>query len=142
MKRCNAYLQELIGIAVCVALLNNLGWVVSLFSLALNQTVNSNLNSLPSLVSVHSVVSPNNGNNLAKVDLLHVCLKILQVAEARFRICITTITKEVNEGFWYVGFFGCLEEGFQVVNVRVDATVRDLKQGHAYLLDCGLSIGL
>lgn len=65
------WLDELVGDIGLVALLDSLDQVaLDLVTLALHQPINGNLDSVPSLVSVHGVVSPDHSRDFSNTLLL------------------------------------------------------------------------
>ena len=72
-------LQELIRQILLVVLLYGLHNVLSLLSLSLHKPINSDLDPLPSLVAIHSIIPSNHGRNLPVALLFDEVEKILRV---------------------------------------------------------------
>ena len=121
------WLDELVGDTVLVSLFDSLDEItrLNLVSLALQQTLDGNLDPVPSLISVHSVVSSHNGRDLSDTLLLDVVLELGNVLGSRLWSGITSITKEVDVDILDTLSLGGLEQRVNVGNVRVDTTVRD-----------------
>jgi hypothetical protein len=121
-------LQELIRLIHLVLLLDRLDSILASLSDTSNKTIDSDLDPIPSLVSVHGVVSPTDGGDLAEADLLDVILEVLHVAGGGARGSVSPVSEEVDEDFGNADLLGSGEEGFEVVDVRVDSSVGDLSQ--------------
>lgn len=107
-------LQELIGLVLLILLFNSLDNIVGLLSLTLHQTINGDLDALPSLVSVHSVVPPNDRRDLSVFFLGDEIQQILNVACGRAGGSVTSVTEEVDVNVRDANFLGCLKKSVKV----------------------------
>ena len=121
----NDGLDELFVLIALVASLDGLHSILTDIALAVNETVNSNLDTLPTLVTVHGVVATDDGSELTNTVLLHEVEELLAVAGSRPGGSVTTVTEEVNINLRNLVGLGDLEELEQVVHVGVNATVGD-----------------
>lgn len=117
-------LDKLVSDTILVALLDSLDGVVRLFALALDERVNGNLDSVPSLVTVHGVVAADKGDKLTNANLLGSVEELLDVDGGALRGSVTAITKGVDVHVLNAGLLGGAEEGEKMLDVRVDTTVR------------------
>ena len=101
--------------------------ILALLTLALDKTVNSDLYALPALVTVHGVVAADGGSDLTILALLEELLELLGIASGRAGRSVATIAKEVDVDVRDTLLLGGLEESLEVVDVRVDTTVGDLR---------------
>jgi hypothetical protein len=115
----NDGLEELIVLALLVSLLDGLDWVSALLTLAGAKSLETNLNSVPSLVTVHCVVSTNNTGNLTDTDLLDLGKQCLHISGTGLRVGVTAISEEVNVDIWNSNFLGDLEESVEMVLLGV-----------------------
>lgn len=109
--------EELISVVFALCLVQCLyssDGVLACLALAKNKALESNLNTLPSLITVHGVVPADNGRNLTKAELLDKVNQLLHVASTRLGVGITAVTEEVDENLGDVVFLGGLEDGVQV----------------------------
>lgn len=118
-------LDELVSLVLLVAFLDCLDWVISLGALALDKGVNCDLDALPALVTVHSVVTSNEGDKLTGTDLLESIEELLDVLGRRPGSGVATISEGVNVHVLNALLLGSADEGEQVVDVGVDTTVRE-----------------
>lgn len=82
LRTTDDWLDEFVGDIGLVSLFNSLDQITStldLVPLALDQTINGNLDPIPPLVSVHGKVSSNNGRNLSNTLLLEEILQLTNV---------------------------------------------------------------
>src|SRR5271167_3738874 len=91
----NDRLQEFVILALLISFLNSLDGITALLTIAYAQCVQSNLNSLPSLITIHSIVSPNNSSNLTNSNLLGLIQQLLHIPCTRLWIGIASITEKV-----------------------------------------------
>lgn len=115
----NDWLQKLVVLVLGVALLDGSDWVAAVLTLAKNHTLHGNLDSVPTLVTVHCVVAANNCGNLSTSDLRGLLNKLLHVSSARLWIGITSITEEVDVDLWNTNVLGDLEKCVEVVLLGV-----------------------
>ena len=120
--------QEFIGHILLVVLLDGRDDILTLLALALDETIDSDLDALPTLVTVHRVVAANNGGDLAILLLLQELLELLCVAGGRARSGIATVAEKVDINVGNLLLLRCLEEGEEVADVGVDTAVGDLPQ--------------
>ena len=112
-------LEELVVLALLVTLLDGLERVLALLALAEDHTLQRKLVPLPPLVAVHGVVPADHRGDLADTDLLDRRQQLLQVAGAGLGVRITPIAEEVNEDLGNSVCFGDLEQGIQMLLLRV-----------------------
>ena len=122
-------LQELVGLVLLVALLDSLDDILALLALTLDKALDSDLDALPTLVTVHRVVAADDSRDLAVLLLLEELEQVLRVAGSRAGRGVATVTEEVDENVWDALLLGGLKESLEVVDVRVDTTVGDLEIG-------------
>lgn len=118
--------QELVCFVLLVLCIDGLDNVVRLLTLTLDQTVNSDLYPLPPFVSVHGIVTTNNGGNLAILLLGNKVEKLLHVYHCRPRSGVATVAEEVDIDMWDANFLGGLKESVEVGDVRVNTAIGDL----------------
>ena len=104
----NDWLQELVCLVLLVPLLNGANHVRVRLALSLNQPIDGDLDSLPSLVTVHGIISPSNSREFTILFLLHKVQEFLAVPSSRSWGSVTTITKEVNVSVRNASLFGSL----------------------------------
>ena len=119
----NDGLQELIILVLAVSLLDSSHRVTAFLAFSFDQAVQANLDSVPPLIAVHDVVSAHHGRDVAEADLLGGLQQSLHVSGGRLGICVTAVAKEVDVGLGHALSLGDLEEGYQMVHVRVHAAV-------------------
>lgn len=123
-------LQELVGLVLFVAVLDCGDRVLALLTLAVDETVDGDLDALPALVAVHGVVPPDDGRDLADVLLVDEGEEVLEVPGGGAGRGIATVAEEVDVDVLEADLFRGLEEGVEVGDVGVDAAVGYLeKQG-------------
>lgn len=119
-------LDKLIGNTVLVALLDRLDEVtLDLVSLALQQSLDSNLDPIPSLISVHGVVSSDNSRDFSDTLLLDKVLELGNVLGRRLGGGVTSVTEEVDVDVLDTLGLGGFKQGKDMSDVRVHTTVRD-----------------
>lgn len=109
--------QELVSVLVAVALIsssNGSNRVLAVLALAEAKALQGNLDSLPSLITVHGKVSANNGGDLTNANLLEILNELLHVVRTRLGVGITAIAEEVDEDLGHTVVLGGLEEGVEV----------------------------
>ena len=119
-------LQELVRLVLRVLLLNRLHWVFALLPFALDETVDRDLDTLPTLVTVHGVVATNDGGDLAVFLLLQEGEEVLRVSRGGAGGCVATVAEKVDIDVGDFLLLRGLEERVEVVDVGVYTTVRDL----------------
>jgi len=115
----NDRLQELIILSFLVSLFDSLKRITALLSLANTHGVQSDLNPLPSLITVHGVVSPNNCSNFSSTNLLDLVQEFLHVSCSRFWIGVTSIAKEVDIYMGNLHVFGNFKESVEMILLGV-----------------------
>jgi hypothetical protein len=120
-------LDELVGDVLGIAVLDGLDEVltVHLVSRSVGKGIDGNLDSVPSLVSVHSVVSTRDGADLSDTNLLDVVLELLQVLGRGPGSSVSSVTEEVNVDVFDLVVLGSSEQGKEVLDVGVNTTVRN-----------------
>lgn len=119
-------LQELVRLVLLVPLLNRLHDVFILLSFALDEAINSNLDAFPAFVTVHGVVTSNDGCNLAELFLLDEVKEVLCIPSGRSRGGVTAVAKKVNVDMGNLLLLGCLQECAKVMDMGVDTAIGDL----------------
>lgn len=112
-------LQELVVLALLISFLDSGDWVTALLTLTKDQALEGELDSLPPLVTIHGVVTADNGGQLADTELLDGVQQLLQIAGARLGVGVTAIAEEVDVDLGNLVLLGGLEEGVQVLLLRV-----------------------
>ena len=112
-------LEELVVLALLVALPDSLDRVLARLALAQDQTLERNGIALPALIAVHSVVPANNGGDLANANLLDGRQQLLHVTGAGLGVGITAVAEEVDEDLGNPIFLGGPEKGVQMGLLRV-----------------------
>ena len=122
----NDGLQEFVGFLVVVPLLDCLEDVCGLFTYAINKAFDSNFDALPTLVTIHGIVAADYSSQFTVRFFLHKQKQIFGVALRRRGSGVTSVTKEVNISVGDTRFLGCLEEGFEMADMRVNTSIRNL----------------
>ena len=115
----NNGLQELIILVLGVSLLDCLDWITTLLTIAQDHTLHGDLNSLPSLITVHGIVSTNNCCNLANSDLLGLLQQLLHVSSSRLGVGVSPVTKEMDVDMRDSDVLGNSQESVEVVLLGV-----------------------
>ena len=115
----NDWLQELVSLALFVSFLDHLDWVVRVLSFSGDDTLHTNLDTVPTLVSVHDVVTTDDCCNLTASSLLAMLEESLHVTGSRLGVSVATISEKVNVDFWDLELVGDIEKVEKVVDVRV-----------------------
>lgn len=131
----NDGLQELVVLALFVAFLDGSHGVTALLALALNHTLQGQLDSLPPLVTVHGVVAANNGSQLASANLLDVVQKLLQVCCTGLGVGVTAIAEEVDVYLGDLVLLGSLEQRIEVLLLGV---LLEIQSAHCFVIFLGL----
>lgn len=119
----NDGLQELVVLTSLVAGLDGSDGVGGSLTLTLDETVQGNGDTLPSLITVHSIVSADNGSDLTKTNRLGLVEKLLHVTSSRLGVGITAVTEEVDVDLRNAHLLSNIEKNEEVVHVSVDTTV-------------------
>jgi hypothetical protein len=119
-------LEELVRLPGLVTLVDRSKGVIRLFPFSLDQPVDGDLDPLPSLIPVHSVVPPDDSRDLSDPVLLDKVEQLLQVPSGGLGGSVPTVTEKVNVDVRDLVRLGDLEELEQVEDVCVDTAVRDL----------------
>ena len=143
---CNDRLHKLIGHTCIIRCLHSSDHIGSVLTYAINKLVVSNLHTLPTFVTVHSVVATNNRGNLTTGNC-QVVGELLDKALTTLRVGITTIHKAVNKRAVSNAKLLCqVAELKEVVERRVNTAIRN--QTHkvnllaicSSILKCGLNL--
>lgn len=124
----NDWLQELVILLLLIPLLDRLDYILAVLAYTVDQSVNSNLDSFPSLVTIHRVVPADDSSNLSKVFFFHEIQQILGISLGRGRCRISTISEKMDVDVRDPDLFGSFEESEKVVDMGVYASVGDLNQ--------------
>lgn len=119
-------LQKLIRLIPLIRLLNTLHQILALLTLALDQPIHRDLDPLPPLIPIHSIVSSHSSCDGPNLLLLDEGEEVFGVGCGGTRGGVAAITEEVDVDVGDADFFGGFEECVEVVDVGVDATVGDL----------------
>jgi hypothetical protein len=120
--------QEFIILPPGIALLDGADRVVGLLAVAQDEAPEAELDAVPALVPIHDVVATDDGGQLPDAELRETVEELLQVGGGALGVGITAIGKEVDEDVGHLELTGDLEKSEQMVDVRVDAAVRDEAQ--------------
>jgi hypothetical protein len=115
----NNGLQELILLALVIALLYCLANIIGLFALAKNNAFQANLYTIPTLVTVHDVVATNDRRNITEANFFGGFEKVFHISESGGGFGITAVAEEVDEDMGNTNIFGDFEKGNEMKNVRV-----------------------
>lgn len=124
----NHGLQKLVILTLLVPLRDPCYWVISSLTLAGNQGLQCNLHALPPLITVHGIITADNGRNLClalKTQLLDLRQEFSHVGLCALRVGISAITEEVNVDVGNAKIAGSLEELVKVLVVGVNTAVGD-----------------
>jgi hypothetical protein len=104
--------------------LESAGKKLALFVDGASKTRNDlHLDTFPTLIAVHSVVTSNDSGDLTNANLLDLLDKLLHVVGTALGLSITTITEEVNEDLRDLHLLGELQKSIQVSLLGVNTTV-------------------
>lgn len=107
-------------------MMNYLDGVRGLLALTADKSIDSNLDTLPTLIAIHGIVATADSSNLAVIDRLGLLNQLLHVAGSRAGGGVTTVAKEVDVHLGNLSCLGSIQKRVEVVLVAVDSTVRDL----------------
>lgn len=122
----NDGLEELVVLALLVALLNRLDRVGALLALAEDHALEGDLVALPPLVAIHGVVTADHRGDLADADLLQLPEELLHVTGAGLGVRVAAVAEEVDEDFGDTGLLSGAEEGVQVLLLGVLSLCKQL----------------
>lgn len=120
------WLQELVRFVLLVSLLNSGNRILRCFTLALDQTLDGDLDPFPPLIAVHSIVSTDNGDELSDLLLLDEVEEFLCIFGRGTGSGVTAIAEKVDIDVWNFEFLCGLKERVEVRNVGMNTTVRNL----------------
>jgi hypothetical protein len=109
--------KELVLVHVATLLISSLDssdGVLRGLTLAEDKTLQGNLETVPTLITVHGEVSADNGTDLTNTNLLGSVDKLLHVAGTGLGVGITAITEEVDDNLGNTILLGGLEESVEV----------------------------
>lgn len=81
------------------------------------------LDTFPTLIAVHSVVTSNDSGDLTNANLFDVLDKLLHVVGTTLGLGIATITEEVDEDLGDLHLLGELQKSIEVSLLRVNTTM-------------------
>lgn len=110
----NDGLEKLVVLALVITLLDGLDRVGALLAFAEDKALESDLDTFPSLVTVHGIVSADNGGNLTNTKLLDLGEQFLQVTGTGLGVGVTAITEEVDVDLGDAILLGSLEESIKM----------------------------
>ena len=120
----NDGLQELVILALLVPLLNRSKRVAALLALSSDQTLETDLDTVPPLVAVHDIVTTDNCCDLASTDFLGGFEQVCHVSSAGLGVGVAAVTEEVDENLRDAHLLSDFEKSDQVVDVGVDTAIR------------------
>ena len=122
----NDRFDEFIGNVPSVTILDRLEQVISLdlVSLTISEGVDGELDPVPSLVTVHGVVTSSDSADLSESDLLDVILELLDVFGGRSGCGVSSVANVVDVDIFDLVVLCCAKQGEEVLNMRVDTSVR------------------
>jgi hypothetical protein len=106
--------------------MNYLDGVRGPLALTADKTIDSDLDTLPTLIAIHGIVTTADGGDLSVVDRLGLFNQLLHVTGSGAGGGVTTIAKEVDVDLGNLGSLGSIQKSIEVVLVTVDSTVRNL----------------
>ena len=133
-------LDELVGNAFLVAFLHSLHHALGLLSLALYEQVVSLFHTVPTLVAVHGIETSHDGSDVSIVLLTHL-RELLDKADAALRVGVASVHETVDESLCQTILLAYLHEFEQVVERRVNTTVR-CKSHEVKALACFLGVAV
>ena len=120
------WLQELVRFVLLVSLLDSGNRVLGCFTLALDQTIDSDLDPFPPLITVHSIVSTDDGDEFSDLFLLDKVEKFLCIFGRGTGSSITAIAEEVDIDVRNLEFLCSLKEREEMRNMGMNTTIRNL----------------
>ena len=121
------WFQKLIRFILLVSLLDGGYGILRFFTFALNQTIGSDLDPLPSLIAIHGIVSADDSDKLSNLLLLDEVEEFLRILGGGTGGSVTTIAEEMDINVWDFEPFRGLEKRKEVVDMGMDTSVRDLE---------------
>jgi hypothetical protein len=116
--------QELVRFILFISLSNGLHEVLRFLAFTLHEGIHSDFDPLPSFITIHSIVPPNDGNNFAgDLLLLDELVKVLEVSFSRLGRRIPTVPEEVDVDLLQTDFFRSFEERIKMRDMRVNSAV-------------------
>src|SRR6185437_5802038 len=95
---------------------------------SLHQTVISDLDSFPALVSIHGVVPAHNRRQRAILQFRGLVQDLLYEANATGGQGVSAIGEEVDEGLWDSVFFSAFQQSHQMTDVGMNSAIADTAQ--------------
>ena len=120
------WLQELVRLILFILLLDGGNRVFRCLTLTFDQTLDGDLDPLPSLVTIHGVIPADEGNELPDLLLLDEVEELLCVLGGRTGCGVATISEEMDVNVWNFELLRGLKKCEQVSDVGMDTSVGDL----------------
>ena len=120
----NDRFDELVGDSLVVGFLYGLCHVGGRFALAVDHEVVRLTNAIPAFVTVHSIVTTDNGSN-ASGGVLKVLLRFTNESESALRVGVTSVHEAVEEDFGEVVFLCDVGETEDVAHLAVNTAVAE-----------------
>ena len=121
------WFQELIRFILLVSLLDGGDRILRRLALTVDKTLSSDLDSLPSLVTIHGIVPADDGDELSDLLLLDEVEEVLRIRCGGTWSSVTAIAEEVDVDVGNVELFRSLKECEKVVDMGMNTSVRDLQ---------------
>ena len=121
------WLQELVRFVLLVSLLDGGNRIIRYLTLTLDQTLGSDLDPLPSLVTIHGIVSADDGNELSDLLLLDKVEEVLRILGGGTGSSVTAITEEMDIDVWNFEFLRGLKKCEEVIYMGMNTAVRNLQ---------------
>jgi len=120
-------LDELVGDILSVPILDRLEEVISvdLVTLTIGESVDSQLDAIPSLVAVHGIVPTSDSADFSDADLLDVVLELLDVFGCGPGSGVTSVPNVVDVHVLNLVVLCSSKEGKEVLDVGVHTTIRN-----------------
>jgi hypothetical protein len=116
------WLQELVGFALLISLLDSVDWVAALLAVANYYAFQRDFDSIPSLVAIHGIVSTHDSCDFANSNFFGLVQEALHETSTRFRINVTSVAEEVDIDMRNFEFFGNFQESIEMILLGVLAT--------------------
>ena len=130
----------LLGVAV-VARLHTRHYVIQLAALAIYDEVVGQFDSVPMLVTVHSIISADDGGHHAGASCLHMLLQVDDKALAGHRVGVAAVHEAVDVAVGDAIQGGDIDELLEVVKRRVNAAGgREAHQVQALAAGLGITV--
>ena len=88
-------LQKFVGLVLGISLVDRLEDIVSLVALSIHDCLDSNLDALPSLVTVHGIVPSDDGSKFTVILRLEELEQVFGIPFGRSGCSVATVAKEV-----------------------------------------------